>query len=144
MDRDSELPSLPVHERTPTPIVGVPIQMPAREEPSSINVMRLHVPLTVVVSVVVTLVATIASMTLVYAKVVNHADDQGLHLDTVESTHGGGPAFKLDVAKLAADTDRRLVLEHARMRRLLRAMEITCTQTEGRGLACRVALPESE
>ena len=138
-DPDNDLP-VPVlqPERTPTPVLGLPSVQPD----AGVSVTRLHVPISVVVGIFSVVVGGLVSMTMVWARTVDHGNDHAMHLDAQESMRGGGPAFKLEVATVKAECDKKLQTEHQRMRRLLKAMTFRC-ETRGQGMDCHVDLPES-
>lgn len=125
----------PTQDRTPTPVVGTP----------ELSVTRIHVPLVVTAGLIGAIVAGLVGLMTVWVRTVDHQTNQQLHLDPKTTTEGGGPAFKLDVEHARQDCDREIQAEHARMRRLLRAMTFHCENTTKRGGAmnCRVELPES-
>lgn len=122
----------PVMTFTPHPVA--PPAQAKLEEPSGMNVMKLHVPLPAMVGVLVFFFGVVGSVALVWAKVAGHAEARDLHADVTEAIRGGGVAYKFDVASLRTDLQKQT-------RKLLKGMTIHCRQTPEE-MRCTVELPE--
>jgi hypothetical protein len=111
------------------------------------SITKLHVPLTVVVTVLVFMAGGVASVSLVWWKTIAHAHEATVHVDPTETVRGGGVAFKADVVgvqgsvrDLKGEFERRLSDYGHRTREALRSMTIKCRRS-GDGLVCNTDVP---
>lgn len=136
MSASEEAGALPT---TPNPTGGSHSFVVPPTQPVSIN--RVHVPLLVVIAFIGVIIGGVVSMTVVYATTRAHVIDEQIHINENSAVHGGGIAYKQDVAAVERRFEQRMQGEYRKTRKMLKGMTISCRNRRG-ALDCTVSLPE--
>lgn len=110
---------------------------------ASVSITKLHVPLSMMITILLVIAAGISSLSAVWWRTDAHANDRTMHVDKDAALKGGGVAYQGDLSRVAADFDKRFREQHAKTRKLLRSMGLNCRKT-AEGLACVTILNEDE